>query len=162
MCLDKVWTAFSGRDVAGIESNGLIKATQEDKGVFKGLELNASLAQRAKPTVPGNTLNTRLPQDLSTCSYLFLLPLWKPVPTGLLGPCIQNSAQRSFSFLLLLFFFFWPHHAASGTLVPWPRFEPASPALEAWSLNHWSTRVLDLSCVCVCVYVSRSVVSDSL
>jgi len=71
----RLWTAFSGKDVAGIEFNGLLKAKQEDEGVFKGLELNASLAQRAKPTVPGNTLNTWLPQDLCTWSYLFLIPL---------------------------------------------------------------------------------------
>ena len=29
---------------------------------------------------------------------------------------------------------------ACGILVPWPGIEPVPPALEAWSLNHWTTR----------------------
>ena len=31
-------------------------------------------------------------------------------------------------------------HAACEVLVPQPKIEPAPPALEAWSLNHWATR----------------------
>ena len=27
-----------------------------------------------------------------------------------------------------------------GILFPWPGIEPVSPAVEAWSLNHWTTR----------------------
>ena len=38
------------------------------------------------------------------------------------------------------FFFFWPHHTACGTLVPRPGIEPVPPAVEAWSLNHWTPR----------------------
>ena len=39
------------------------------------------------------------------------------------------------------FFFFWPRrHAACGILVPRPGIEPAPPALEAQSLNHWTAR----------------------
>ena len=69
------------------------------------------------------------------------LPASSIVLIGSLAPFIQNSAQRSFSFLLLLLLFlFWPHHAASGALVPWQGIEPVSPALEAWSLNHWTAR----------------------
>ena len=30
--------------------------------------------------------------------------------------------------------------AARGILVPWPGIEPSPPAVEAWSLNHWTTR----------------------
>ena len=37
-------------------------------------------------------------------------------------------------------FFFWPHGAACGILVPRPGMERVPPALEVWSLNHWSTR----------------------
>ena len=37
-------------------------------------------------------------------------------------------------------FFFLLHHAACGILVPWPGIEPMPPALQAWSLNHWTTR----------------------
>ena len=35
---------------------------------------------------------------------------------------------------------FWPRLAACGILVPWPEIEPVPPTLEAWSLNHWTTR----------------------
>ena len=35
---------------------------------------------------------------------------------------------------------FWPYHVACRILVPWPGLEPASPALEAWSLNHWAAK----------------------
>ena len=38
------------------------------------------------------------------------------------------------------FFFFWPRHAACGILFPWPGIEHVPPALEAWSLNHWTPR----------------------
>ena len=47
---------------------------------------------------------------------------------------------------------------ACGILVPQPGIEPMSPEVEAWSLNHWTTRdVLEnciyiYICVCVCVY----------
>ena len=37
-----------------------------------------------------------------------------------------------FLFLLLLC------QAACGFLVPWPGIKPVPPALEAWSLNHWT------------------------
>lgn len=32
------------------------------------------------------------------------------------------------------------YHMACAILVPWPGIEPASPALEAQCLNHWTTR----------------------
>ena len=37
-------------------------------------------------------------------------------------------------------FFFLPLHRARGILVPWPWIKPMPPALEAWSLNHWTIR----------------------
>ena len=46
---------------------------------------------------------------------------------------------------MLLFFFFWPHCMACGILVPSPGIEPTSPALEVWSLNHWTTREVPYS-----------------
>ena len=39
-----------------------------------------------------------------------------------------------------VFWFFWPSATACGTLVPRPGIEPAPPALEAWSLKHWTAR----------------------
>ena len=38
---------------------------------------------------------------------------------------------------ILLNLFFWP---ACGILVPRPGIEPTPTSLEAWSLNHWTTR----------------------
>ena len=43
-------------------------------------------------------------------------------------------------FIKNLFFIFWLCHAACGILVSWPGIEPAPPALEAQSLNHWTMR----------------------
>ena len=51
--------------------------------------------------------------------------------------CSQNTKAVSTT---LFFFFFWPHHGACGILVPRPRVEPEPPAVEAWSLNHWTAR----------------------
>ena len=35
---------------------------------------------------------------------------------------------------------FWQCHAACGILVPHPGMEPPPPAVEAWSLSHWTPR----------------------
>ena len=35
---------------------------------------------------------------------------------------------------------FWLCHPACGILVPWPGIEPMHPAMEVWSLNHWTAR----------------------
>ena len=44
-------------------------------------------------------------------------------------------------YFIVLSFFFWPHCMACRILVPPPGIEPTpTPALEAWSLNHWTTR----------------------
>ena len=39
-----------------------------------------------------------------------------------------------------LFFIFWWHYTACGILLPQPGIEPTSRALEAWGLNHWTTK----------------------
>ena len=33
-----------------------------------------------------------------------------------------------------------PHRMAYGILVPRPWIEPLPPVVEAWSLNHWTSR----------------------
>ena len=38
------------------------------------------------------------------------------------------------------FVWFGPHCSACGILVPRPGIEPVPPAVEARSLNHWTTR----------------------
>ena len=83
---------------------------------------------------------------------------WKAVCSGLGGrddlpedelsfaspPHPTSSAQFSLSDtegeINPSLFLFWPHSAACGILVPKPGIEPAPPAVEAWSLNHWTAR----------------------
>ena len=43
-------------------------------------------------------------------------------------------------FLVVLCFCFGPHCLACGVLVPWSGMEPPPPAMEAQSLNHWTTK----------------------
>ena len=42
-------------------------------------------------------------------------------------------------------FLFWPYHTACGILVPQPGIEPAPPAVEAQSPNHWTAREVPIS-----------------
>ena len=44
-----------------------------------------------------------------------------------------------YSFFLITYLF-RPHLEAYGILVPQPGTEPTPPALDAWSLNHWTAR----------------------
>ena len=41
---------------------------------------------------------------------------------------------------IYVFFFFWLCHTACGILVHRPGIEPVPLAVEAWCLNHWTTR----------------------
>ena len=38
-------------------------------------------------------------------------------------------------YILVLGGFFWPHRVACGI-----RIEPVPPSVEAWSLNHWTSK----------------------
>ena len=42
-------------------------------------------------------------------------------------------------------FSFWPQYLARGILVPWPGAQPVPPTVEAFSLNHWTTREVLIS-----------------
>ena len=44
------------------------------------------------------------------------------------------------SIFFKFFFTFWLHWEARGILVPPQGIEPARPALEVQSLNHWNAR----------------------
>ena len=46
----------------------------------------------------------------------------------------------------IAFPFFWLSHKACGILVPRPGIEPVPLAVEAWSLNHWTTREVPAHC----------------
>ena len=64
----------------------------------------------------------------------------KQVLLGLIWLFAFVSAFSHFSDETFFFFFFWLHCAAFGILVPQQGIEPAPPAVEAQSLNHWTTR----------------------
>ena len=56
-----------------------------------------------------------------------------------------NGNQKKAGVTILIsdktdFLLFWPHHAACGILVPQPGIKPVTPAMEVWSLNHWTSR----------------------
>ena len=69
-----------------------------------------------------------------------------------LGFCFLKNAQRLFStlshphhqngliFYSFVLFFSWLFHMSCGISVAQPGIQPSSPALEAWSLNHWTAR----------------------
>ena len=48
--------------------------------------------------------------------------------------------------IIALNFIFWPHHAACRILVPRPGIKPVPPAVETWSLNHWTAREVPPYC----------------
>ena len=53
--------------------------------------------------------------------------------------------------IFFFFFFFWLHHTTCRILVPRPRIEPGLPTVEAWSLNHWSTREFPYTTFCLSI-----------
>ena len=82
----------------------------------------------------------QMQRQIPTTLSFSVVPL---IITLLLGSCITGSKTRDT--VLLIFFktlkkFFWPCHTTYGILVPWPGIKPLPPAVEAWSLNHWTTR----------------------
>ena len=64
------------------------------------------------------------------------------------NPQLFLSTFLRFAFLWTLltwldnvyFFIFWPCCVACGIIVPRPEIKPHAPAVEVWSLNHWTTR----------------------
>ena len=85
------------------------------------------------------SLNLKLGRDIH--NWLF-----KPVPVSSCMPLVHNgsaifSQNLTVVFLLsFFFFFFWLRYAACGILVPRPGIEPMAPAVEAWTLNHWTAK----------------------
>ena len=55
-----------------------------------------------------------------------------------------NKRLESWVYLHLFYFVYRPYHAACRILVPWLGIKPVPSALEARSLNHWTTR--DVPC----------------
>ena len=55
---------------------------------------------------------------------------------------VSFASHNSISFLFLYIYLFlsFGRTVSCGILLPQPGIDPASPALGAWSLNHWTTR----------------------
>ena len=74
-------------------------------------------------------------------SFIFLQHLCSvPLPAGFSRGYSCVLFPNMCFFILFFFFFFWPRWAACRILVPPRGSEPALLALEARSLNHWTTR----------------------
>ena len=52
----------------------------------------------------------------------------------------RGEAGGVFIFTYICGVFFLAMPQACGILLPWPGIEPVAPAVEAWSLNHWTAR----------------------
>ena len=42
---------------------------------------------------------------------------------------------------------FWPRLATGGIMVPPPGIEPVPPEVEAWCLNHWTSREVPIQSI---------------
>ena len=67
-------------------------------------------------------------------------------PTCAKKACYQISKFFPIWKMFFFFFFFWPCHMACRILVPQPGIELVPPAVEARSLNHWTTREIPEKC----------------
>ena len=84
-------------------------------------------------------------------SFLFIssgIPWYEWTTVSFLIHLLLDSWAVSSLELLCIKITFWPHLAACGDLVPRPGIKPTPPALEAWSLNHWTTREVPFISFC--------------
>lgn len=68
-------------------------------------------------------------------SYIFVLSFGSWILTRWFQRLEGNICHQR-----LILLIFWMHHATCGNLLPQPGIEPTPPALEARSLNHWTSR----------------------
>ena len=91
---------------------------------------------------------------------------WDDDPSQLVGmhlgsdlhTCVRwEVTRKSLPFTFIFFFFFWPHDREYRILVPWPGIEPVPSAVEAWNLNHWTTREVPCIRLCKSIPASQSI-----
>ena len=68
-----------------------------------------------------------------------------PVPAGWFLEFVSLSTEGGILHkmppsLVVTVYIFWPCHTACGIPVPRPGIKPVPPAVEAQSLNHWTTK----------------------
>ena len=71
---------------------------------------------------------------------------WAPWEGCCSGPVLLNLI---FLFLFIYLYIYWLCHTSCRILVPRPGIEPAPPAVEAWSLNHWTAREFPKFYTCI-------------
>ena len=71
----------------------------------------------------------------SSPPFLDFFPSW----------CLVPPPRGCFNFFFLIFIF-WLCHVACVILVTQPGIKPVPPALEAWSLNHWTAKKSLVGC----------------
>ena len=69
------------------------------------------------------------------------------------APHIKKNFKGEVILLFYIYIYIWPFCAAYRILASWLGIEPMPPALEAWSLNHWTTREVPRpSYQCILIY----------
>ena len=76
------------------------------------------------------------PAETISCRILESLPLSTGTERGGEWICVYEKL----SWILFFFLMFWPCSMACGMSVPQPGIEPLPSAVEAQSLNRWSTK----------------------
>ena len=63
---------------------------------------------------------------------LIIFPFWRFF--------VFHFLFKTFLKIIFIYLCFWPCCAVCRILGPQPGIKPTPPALEAWNLNHWTTR----------------------
>ena len=95
------------------------------------------------PHLPPTLISTMIPGASLAQTSLLFFPLNTPVPFMDFAPVVSsawNTVPSTLHSWLLFFSFFLATPRGSRRLVPRPGIEPGPPAVEAWSLNHWTSR----------------------
>ena len=64
--------------------------------------------------------------------------------------------KQDFSFKLFIWEVFWSYCLVCGLLAPWPGIKPVTPALEAQSFNHWTSKEVPIHFKCMQLYINHS------
>ena len=80
------------------------------------------------------------------CTLFLILSSSIPSSSLIIFSAVSNLLLKScFALPVCLSVCLWPHYVACGILVLQPMPETVPPAVEVWSLNHWTTREVPAS-----------------
>ena len=86
------------------------------------------------------------PPRASRGSMALLTPWFQPRETDF-GLLTYRTVKNVFFKKIFIYLAVLGVSCGMQDLVPWPGIEPGSPALGAWSLNHWATREVPQMCI---------------